>query len=353
MLILIIMENHTEIKGAIHIHTTYSDGSSDIEDVIKTAQNCELDFIIITDHDTLKAREEGFEGYHNDLLVIVGYELTPPEDHHYLVLGLDRVIENKEPETFVDEVKENGGVGIITHPDHTGIIDYGLPQISWKKWSLDKYSGISVWDLMTDIQSKITSPFSLIWSVFNPVSVLRGPKEKTLSRWDRLNKNRSITGICELDNHGLIIGKKPLSFEIFPNNFAFKTLRNHLNVSGGLSGKGIEDIDKVISTIEKGNLFMGFDYFHDTTGFKFFCKKGEEIIKMGDRKRLTDEIDAFILLPENGIIRLLKDGKPISVQFSNYLREKIYKKGVYRVEVFKGTIWGLKPWIYSNPIVFY
>ena len=41
------------IKADLHIHSTVSDGSDTIEQIIATAEQKELDFIAITDHDTL------------------------------------------------------------------------------------------------------------------------------------------------------------------------------------------------------------------------------------------------------------------------------------------------------------
>ena len=45
-------------------------------EIIDAAQMAGLDFLILTDHNTLQAREEGWEGWHDDLLVVVGQEIT-------------------------------------------------------------------------------------------------------------------------------------------------------------------------------------------------------------------------------------------------------------------------------------
>ena len=41
-----------DYKGACHIHTEYSDGSIPVSDVIKSAQDADLDFVILSDHNT-------------------------------------------------------------------------------------------------------------------------------------------------------------------------------------------------------------------------------------------------------------------------------------------------------------
>ena len=47
-----------EYLGNLHMHSTYSDGSLDIEDIAARAAQAGLDFIIITDHYTLKGLYE-------------------------------------------------------------------------------------------------------------------------------------------------------------------------------------------------------------------------------------------------------------------------------------------------------
>ena len=41
------------MKGDLHCHTKLSDGSEGIEDVIALAKRIGLDFISLTDHDTM------------------------------------------------------------------------------------------------------------------------------------------------------------------------------------------------------------------------------------------------------------------------------------------------------------
>ena len=43
-----------EYVGAIHIHSVYSDGTGKIEEIAKAAYDSDLDFIMMTDHNTLK-----------------------------------------------------------------------------------------------------------------------------------------------------------------------------------------------------------------------------------------------------------------------------------------------------------
>ena len=52
-----------EYVGALHMHSTFSDGSGEVKDIAKYAGEIGLDYIILTDHNTLHALKEGFEGW--------------------------------------------------------------------------------------------------------------------------------------------------------------------------------------------------------------------------------------------------------------------------------------------------
>lgn len=57
----------------LHTHTTCSDGSCDVKHLIKTAQNCGVDVLAITDHDSVEAYNENIEFSGR---LITGVELT-------------------------------------------------------------------------------------------------------------------------------------------------------------------------------------------------------------------------------------------------------------------------------------
>ena len=50
-------------RGNIHMHTVHSDGAGQVADLVAAAARADLDFIIITDHNTLVDQgEEGWRG---------------------------------------------------------------------------------------------------------------------------------------------------------------------------------------------------------------------------------------------------------------------------------------------------
>src|SRR5437763_1441381 len=98
-----------EVCGAIHLHTTFSDGGTDFPTLINTANEVDLDFIAVTDHRTLKGRRAGFEGFAGKLLVIVGYEHNDINNiNHYLAFNTTKVIDvNDNPQKYIDEIKKD------------------------------------------------------------------------------------------------------------------------------------------------------------------------------------------------------------------------------------------------------
>jgi len=106
-----------EITGNMHIHSAYSDGAMEINEIAAIAANAGLNFIIITDHYTLKGLLDKKEGYYDGVLVLVGMEANKLKNH-YLCLDIQSSIENNDqnPQQVIDAVNQQRGIGIIAHP---------------------------------------------------------------------------------------------------------------------------------------------------------------------------------------------------------------------------------------------
>ena len=80
-----------DLACVIHVHSTWSDGTGTVPQIMRAAAKAGVDVVLLTDHDTLAARDHGQEGWHGDVLLLVGEEVTP-HDNHYLAFGIDEVI---------------------------------------------------------------------------------------------------------------------------------------------------------------------------------------------------------------------------------------------------------------------
>jgi predicted metal-dependent phosphoesterase TrpH len=109
-----------ESLADVHMHTTYSDGTGSVEDVLRFVETyTPLEVIAITDHDTIEGalyardlaarREYPFE-------VIVGEEISTREGH-MLALFLEKAVPpDLSIERSIELVHAQGGLAIIAHP---------------------------------------------------------------------------------------------------------------------------------------------------------------------------------------------------------------------------------------------
>src|SRR5688500_14532422 len=65
-----------ELSGAVHIHSTYSDGAGDIPTVMDAAKEAGVDFVLLTDHNTQQPLRDGWEARYPDTpLLLIGTEV--------------------------------------------------------------------------------------------------------------------------------------------------------------------------------------------------------------------------------------------------------------------------------------
>ncbi len=83
------------LKGALHIHTTCSDGELTIQDVVDIYGALGFDFIALTDHDYLLRPDcyDSVPRMHSDLIIFTGVELTVFEKGY---LHINRIEGDKE-----------------------------------------------------------------------------------------------------------------------------------------------------------------------------------------------------------------------------------------------------------------
>ncbi|OGO05749.1 MAG: hypothetical protein A2Y60_01060 [Chloroflexi bacterium RBG_13_54_9] len=104
----------------IHIHSTHSDGTADIPDILEyVQQETKLDVIAITDHNEIAGACEARELTAKDSYrfeVVVGMEISTLEGH-LLALFLESPVPKFLPlaET-IDAIHAQGGICIVPHP---------------------------------------------------------------------------------------------------------------------------------------------------------------------------------------------------------------------------------------------
>ncbi len=368
-----------EYKGVIHLHSSYSDGGANIEKIMQYAQRTDLDYVILTDHNSMQALREGYEGWHDNVLLLVGEEITPEKGNHYLALDIDEEIDGKQfthPQHIINTVAENNGIGIIAHPfgSKTKLRKTGAN--SWKNWNATEYTGLEIWSYMIDWIDNVT-PLTFGYYYFRPDKAIDGPEPQTLQKWDELAQKRHIVGIGSLDAHGkptLLRLFKPLSYE-----YLFRTIRTHILTPAPLPLQSVHESKQLVyDAIRAGRCFIAYDFLADSMGFCFYgwMKEGVPLL-MGDEVIFTNrDISPTELNPDGTVVhhheqlnscmnvnelnsvsfhastpifselRMIHNGHVVKCVQGKRLEFETHQAGVYRVEVYYNN----RPWIFSNPI---
>ncbi|MDO9515324.1 MAG: CehA/McbA family metallohydrolase [Syntrophales bacterium] len=345
-----------DYMGAIHLHSSHSsDGRVPVGDIVQSADENGLDFLMLTDHFTLGARRSGKEGWHGGVLLIVGQEISP-RFNHYLAFAIDEELIGDEgdtesrPQDYIDRVGQLGGIGFIAHPDHEGAKMFHVKHFPWKDWSVSGYTGMGVWDFMTDWQATLRGIPSALTGYLFPAHVLKGPREITLKRWDDLNKERRVVGIGELDNHDTPRKIGGITIGFFPFKRAFRFIRTHLLLDAPLKGEAQGDMKALLKALEQGRAYIAMEYFREARGFSLTLSDAEREVTMGDEFALKEEAVLRVMAPETGKIRIIKDGDQCAEAVGREITYTVSQRGVYRAEVYV-KIWGkYRPWIFSNPV---
>jgi hypothetical protein len=358
-----------QYQGVMHIHSIYSDGTGTVPEIMRAACELCLDFVIITDHNTLKARYDGFERWYEldarfanrdavpansppvRTMGLISYEANDAQNrNHYLVLDTDvPVHKNKTAREYVQAAKEVGGFGIIAHPHEKRDKDPNYPPYPWTDFEAE-FDGIEVWNQMSEWIEGLTED-NKYRRFLHPLASISSPPKETLSLWDKLNQSRKVVAVGSTDAHAHDYNFFGLNVKIFPYKVMFKAIRTYVVTRTEINKHGDIAVEKkkIYDALRGGNAFIGNCYVADPRGFAFEAKttSGREFI-MGDDIPLTsnDPVLFRIATPVESTIRLIRNGNVIAESIGTELLHPIGEAGAYRTEC---TIGG-KAWIFSNHI---
>lgn len=336
-----------QYSGAIHMHTTESDGTLPIQDVIAIGRSAGLDFMLFTDHMTLSNREAGHEGFYGDALVLVGYEHNDLDDkNHYLMFDSPQVYPaDMTAREYVAAGARDGALGILAHPDEQRNPDGRYPPYPWLDWEVAGFDGIELWNQMSEWMERLT-PYNRVAMAFSPRKSMVAPTARILRKWDDINMTRKCAGIAGVDAHAFPIKVGPFTIKIFPYKVHFRSLRTHILLPEPLS----RDLDiartQVYEAIRDCRIFGSNLRWGNAAGFEFIATQRDKKVTMGGE--LSGEGDSVIAvrLPVRRSIRLICNGEPLLETQSNRLEYRVQNPGHYRVEVWKKK----RCWIFSNHI---
>lgn len=348
-----------EYIGNLHVHTTYSDGSGSHDQVALAAIRGGLDFVVVTDHNLWV---DGIDGYRyadgRQVLLLAGEEVhdqtRQPQKNHLLIYEAHDELTpfGSHPKRLIDQVNRANGLSFIAHPVDPASPIFHEPDLSWVDWDIDGYTGLELWNFMSEFKARLTSWPVALYYAYNPNMAADGPFKATLKRWDALLADgKRVVVIGGADAHAFPVRLGPLKRVIFPYEFLFRAVNTHVLTSDPLTGDSEVDRRRLFHSIAHGRCFVGYDLPASTQGFRFSAQSDSGAAIMGDAVRARYGATLQIRVPMRTEIHLLRDGEPIRTwSNSDAAIQVVSEPGAYRVEVYIGYRGKRRGWIFSNPI---
>jgi hypothetical protein len=302
------MKKHRWLKGDLHMHSVHSDGSYTLEEIRKIAEAKGLDFVALTDHNTVS--QNRCIPKSEKVVFIPGMELTTYFGHSNLLGVKDpikdfRVQDLSDIHAHLKEARENGARIALNHPH--------CPNCPWEwGWGVD-YDWIEVWN----------GPW-------------RQANAETLAWWhDQLVLGQRLVAVGGSDTHR----PHPFVQHGMPTTWVY----SHSHTIGG-----------ILEAIENGQVFMS--YAPDGPTIELSCGS----YMMGDVLSVNDEeVSLRIDRLEGGdIVKIISDrGEETQLTVKQTSFETMFQvngRNFYRIEVLRKFPEGDQPLLaaMSNPIYF-
>jgi hypothetical protein len=315
-----------DLACVVHLHSTHSDGTGTVPQIIAAGQRAGVDAVLLTDHNTRAGAVH--EGWHGSVLLLVGEEVTPGRSDHTLVFD---------------------GLSFAAHPFSTGSQRFrrfgdGMPHTGLAAPGL---TGIELWSFVTDTAERVRSVREGLLFAAAPLRVLDHPPPVNLLEWDRMCLSRRVVALGGLDAHQIGVrfrGHVPLRLMGYARSF--RQLRTHVLCSGPVSGSLGHDRSLVYEALGSGRCYIAVDALAPARGFSFWASDGAVI---GDEASFAGQT-LFASAPRPAELRLVKEGAVLASVQGPSLTWEAASPGVYRVEARLPYRGRARAWIVSNPI---
>jgi hypothetical protein len=340
-----------DLACVVHLHSTYSDGTGTVPEIARAARRAGADVVLLTDHDTLKAKDRGEEGWYDDVLLLVGTEVSPRRRNHYLAFGIKRVIDHHglDATGICRAVRDAGGFGFAAHPFSRGSERFRdrAPGMPFDALDCDALHGVELWSFVNDTGEAVGSIAGMVRFVTMPGRVLDHPPEHNMRTWDSLCRTRRVVAIGGLDAHQF--GKRVGPFvpiRVMAYRRSFRFIRTHVLCEEAPSGELEHDREQVYAALREGRCYIAVDSVAPAKGFRF----ESDDLPMGAEGRAGTRRTLRARVPLPARLRLLRDGVEVASGQGEKLEHEVEEPGVYRVEAYRRAKGRERTWILSNPI---
>jgi hypothetical protein len=111
------------LKGAMHVHSTYSDGEFTLAELRRVFMNEGCAFVCMTDHaeyfdpDKLRQYHDECQALSDDqFLFVAGLEYSCEQRMHILGYGATQRVDSQDPEAVIRHIDQLGAISVIAHP---------------------------------------------------------------------------------------------------------------------------------------------------------------------------------------------------------------------------------------------
>ena len=353
-------------RGAIHVHTSISDGASGIEEVMEAAGKAGLDFLVLSDHNTIGEVQRPAPGWYGNVLLIVAEEIST-EEGHLLAMEVPphRYRFGPTARQALDDIHSEGGWALVSHPDHERQPWTG----GWGgSVGIEVANMAAAWSRIGVLTGALAAVTFLVDSDRAAADTLGGGWP-ALRLWDslvRLQTNPTVISrpriaIGAADAHGPIVGSLPAP--AYADTLAVLTTLVWIDEPPGGPRSAVSAARVqagLLEALRSGRAAVEATALGDGRAFSFNAVS----TATGDRARMGDlaawEQGEWIMRADfdsAGPFRmtLLRDGEVIATSEDGTIEAAAARPGTYRVEVYRTDIGSsaggeAMPWIVGNPI---
>ncbi len=346
----------TDVCCVVHVHSLHSDGTGTVTEIARAAELAGVDAVLLTDHDTMAARDGGEEGRYGRVLVCVGVEVSPAGRDHCLAFGVNEPVAHRglSAPQIAEAVRAAGGISFPAHPFSRGSPRFrrlrdGMP---WSDLDAGGYTGLELWSFVLDTAEGLGSLRRALRFVVSPGRVVDHPPRTNMQAWDRLCARRRVVAIGGLDAHQIgkrIAGRVPLRLMAYRRSFAH--LHTHVMARDWTGVNADADRRSLYAGLGEGRCYLAMDSLAPARGFVLWVDAGRRI-EQGGEARVTTGTTATLhaRLPHPAAITVLRDGKPLAAHHGARIDLTLPGPGVYRLEAMLPAHGRMRTWILSNPV---
>jgi hypothetical protein len=345
-----------DVSCVVHVHSTYSDGTATVAELAAAAAGAGADALLLTDHDSLRARRDGWQGRHDGVFVLVGTEVSPKQGH-YLAFGVDREIPHagRSALEIAEAVRRAGGIGFAAHPFSRGgrmlvpalarriVLPHGWPALDDPRGC----DGIELWSLTTDAAEAWRTPAEAArWMRDPETAIAAGPPAHHLRRWDGLTARRRVPAIGGLDGHAPGIRVRGRVRSPLSHRRTFGLLRTHLLCERPLIGEPEADARTLLDALAAGAAWLTCPCVAPVAAPRLWAERSDgRVVPMGAEAPAGRAV-LRVRLPRAADVRVIRNGALVREARGAALDVDVAQPGRYRVEARVGG----RVWLLSNPV---